>query len=97
MKKLLYLPILLLSQLAYCEELYTFSDCVSIIGYYLKVFTPLIILLAVIFFVILIIILLSEWYKSDIENHPERTLIIAFMDIILGVLTLGLVWLNKRK
>lgn len=48
-------------------------------------------------FVITGISWLLEWYASDVENHPERRIIVNIMYIILGILTLGMIFLNRKK
>lgn len=98
MKKILTsFSLLCLSLPAYCEEFvsteYGFKDIFEVLWMMLKFFSPIIIL----FFLVLAVTLLLEWYASDVENHPERRIIVNIIYIILGILTLGMIFLNRKK
>ena len=97
MKKLLTsLSLLCLSLPAYCEEFasaeYGLKDIFEVLWIVTKFLSPIIIL----FFITLAVMLLLEWYASDVENHPERKIILIIMNIIFGVLTLGLIFLRRK-
>jgi hypothetical protein len=100
MKKLLTsLSLLCLSLPAYCEEVeqyvctqYGLKDALETIWIILKFLSPIIIL----FFIVLAVTLLLEWYASDVENHPERKIILIIMNVIFGILTLGLIFMRRK-
>lgn len=77
---------------AYCD-----SGDAETLWYLFKMFLLIISPFVILFIIVFLLSLLLEWYASDVENHPERRLIVIIIDIILGILTLGTIWLNRRK